>query len=198
MNNNNGIALPFLHDFFYTDIPRNKDELLNGIENGELDENQEFEWNENCSITLERLKIKDHIKLFMPSINNYLEQLEIKGKNIQIQLTGLWRNIYHKNCFQEIHDHSPHHISGVLFLTDEQPGDSQFYFFNKHYSEIPNAWRQLRKNDSIAFGGRYWIKAQRGRLVLFPSYLMHGVTVHKSDNYRKTASFNFDINLNSL
>lgn len=186
------IELPFLHNFFYTDIPSNKDDLLNAIENGELDDNQEFEWSDNCSIQLERLKSKDNLKLFIPSINNYLKELKLGGGNVNVQLHGLWRNTYHKHYFQEIHDHSPHHISGVLFLTDEQPGDSQFYFFNKQYSEIPHAWRRFRQEDSIVFGGRYWIRAQRGRIVLFPSYLMHGVTVHNSDHPRKTASFNFD------
>lgn len=198
MNSDNGIGLPYLHDFFYTEIPSNKDELLNGIENGELDDDQEFEWAEHCAVKFERLKIKDNLKLFIPSINNYLEQLQIEGNSINIQLRGLWRNVYHKHCFQETHDHTPHHLSGVLFLTDEQPGDSQFYFFNRQYSEVPNVWRQLKKGDNIVFGGRYWIKAQRGRIVLFPSYLMHGVTAHKSDHRRRTASFNLDINLNSL
>jgi len=196
----NNIALPWLHDFFYSEIPSNKDELLNGIENGELENDQGFEWNaeeKECSaIELERLKIKDNIKLFIPSINDYLGQLQIKVNNIEIQLNGLWRNTYHKHGFQEIHDHGLHHISGVLFLTDEQPGDSQFYFFNKCYSEIPNTLRQFRQGDNIVFGGRYWIKAERGRIVLFPSYLMHGVTSHKSDNPRRTASFNFDITSN--
>ena len=197
MNSDNKIGLPYLHDFFYTEIPSNKDELLNGIENGELDDEQGFEWNEEekeCpALELERLKIKDNMKLFIPSINNYLEQLQVTDQILDVQLNGLWRNTYHKYSCQEIHDHGFHHISGVLFLTDEQPGDSQFYFFNKSYSEIPNTLRQLRKGDSIIFGGRYWIKAQRGRIVLFPSYLMHGVTPHKTDNPRRTASFNFDI-----
>ena len=197
MNSDGGIAIPWLHDFFYSAIPSNKDELLDGIENGELDDDQGFDWNskeKECSaIQLERLKRKDNMKLFIPSINNYLEQLQITDKILDVQLNGLWRNTYHKHGFQEIHDHGLHHISGVLFLTDEQPGDSQFYFFNKSYSEIPNTLRQLRQGDSIAFVGRYWIDAQRGRIVLFPSYLMHGVTPHKSEHPRRTASFNFDI-----
>ena len=71
------IELPFLHNFFYTDIPSNKDDLLNAIENGELDDNQEFEWSDNCSIQLERLKSKDNLKLFIPSINNYLKELNV-------------------------------------------------------------------------------------------------------------------------
>ena len=197
MNNNGVIAMPWLKDFFYSAIPSNKDELLNGIENGELADDQGFDWNEQekeCSaIELERLKTKDNMKLFIPSINNYLEQLKITDNILDVQLNSLWRNTYHKHGFQEIHDHGLHHISGVLFLTDQQPGDSQFYFFNKSYSEIPNTLRQLRQGDSIVFGGRYWIEAQRGRIVLFPSYLMHGVTPHKSEDPRRTASFNFDI-----
>ena len=43
------------------------------------------------------------------------------------------------------------------------------------------------------FARRRFIKAERGKVLLFPSYVLHGVTVHKSDYPRKTASFNLDI-----
>lgn len=186
------IELPFLHDFFYTDIPSNKDELLHEIENSELDKNQNFSWNTFCSLKLERLDLDKKIELLQPSLSKFLQELNIESDHMNVQLCGLWRNTYYQHSFQEIHDHSPHHFSGVLFLTDEQPGDSKFYFVNKHLSEIPQGWRTLRKGESIVHAGRYWLKAERGRIVLFPSYLMHGVTEHHSETPRQTVSFNFD------
>ena len=189
MNSDNGIGLPYLHDFFYTEIPSNKDELLNGIENGELDDDQEFEWAEHCAVKFERLKIKDNLKLFIPSINNYLEQLQIEGNSINIQLRGLWRNVYHKHCFQETHDHLHLHLSGVVFITDYQKNDSKFYIQHRHHSEISKEWRELCLGQS-----RYYVEGKRGQVLLFPSYMMHGVTVHKSNSIRKTVAFNLLFN----
>lgn len=186
------IELPFLHNFFYTDTPSNKDELLHEIENSELDKNQDFSWNTFCSLKLERLDLDKKIELFQPSLSKFFKELDIEGQNVKLRLCGMWKNTYSKHAFQEIHDHSPHHFSGVLFLTDEQPGDSRFYFVNKHGSEIPQGWRKLRKNQNILHAGRYWVKAERGRIIFFPSYLMHGVTEHQSDKPRQTVSFNFD------
>ena len=186
------IELPFLHNFFYTDIPSNKDELLHEIENSELDKDQDFSWNTFCSLKLERLDLDKKIELLQPSLSKFFKELDIEGQNVKLRLCGMWKNTYSKHAFQEIHDHSPHHFSGVLFLTDEQPGDSRFYFVNKHGSEIPQGWRKLRKNQNILHAGRYWVKAERGRIILFPSYLMHGVTEHQSDKPRQTVSFNFD------
>jgi len=187
------IDVPFIHDFFYEGFPRNFDQLLVFIENSKLDPNQKLEWSKDCLVEAKGLELKNNINYFFPLLKDFFDSLEIPIYDRNMQMTGLWTNTYTKHCFQEVHDHCPSHLSGVLFLTDEQEGDGKFYFLNKHSSEIPEPFVDMTNNTTNVFARRHFIKAERGKVLLFPSYLMHGVTVHKTDYPRRTASFNFNI-----
>ena len=176
----------FPHNFYTEIIPENKEELVYELENAELDEHQNFGWDDGCSVKLERLSIeKKYAKIFKPSLDIFFNELNIKPDQLNIFLHELWRNTYKQGCFQEIHDHTPLHLSGVVFLTDEQEGDGRFFFYNRHNSELPKEWRDIK-----VFPDRLYINAERGKILLFPSYVLHGVTIHKTDNPRVTVAFN--------
>ena len=139
---------------------------------------------------MERLSIeKKYAKIFKPSLDIFFNELNIKPDQLNIFLHELWRNTYKQGCFQEIHDHTPLHLSGVVFLTDEQEGDSRFFFHNHHSNEVSKAWREIGVSID-----KHYIKAERGKVLLFPSYMLHGVTVHKTNNPRKTVAFNVEFN----
>ena len=77
-------------------------------------------------------------------------------------------------------------LSGVLFLTDQDQDDGgMFFFYNEGFKEVPSELRELNFS-----GCREYIFSKRGRVLLFPSYMLHGVTRYKSDIPRKTVSFN--------
>ena len=176
----------FTHYIHNEIIPPNKDELLYELENAELDEHQNFEWNDACLVDLERLDLGEKtISLFRPTLEIFFEEMNIDASKLKIFLSEIWRNTYKKGFFQEVPDHTPLHLSGVVFLTDEQDGDGRFYFHHRHDAEISKEWRDLD-----VFHGRAWIKAERGKVILFPSFMLHGVSIHKTDNIRKTVSFN--------
>lgn len=172
---------------FYSIIdPPNKDEILLNAEISKLTEDQEFSWADYCSIKVERLDLQEKFfPLFAPSLNIFFNELNLDANNLGIYCDEIWRNTYTRNFYQEIHNHSPLHLSGVLFLNDEQEGDGRFFFFNRDYSEVSKEWRHIG-----LLSDRKYIKAERGKILLFPSYMLHGVTIHKSDNIRKTLAFN--------
>ena len=172
--------------------PPNMEEILMSIENSELTEDQEFEWTDYCSVKTERLDLMDKFfPLFGPSLEIFFSELELDMSNLRVYCPEIWRNTYSRNYFQEIHDHIPSHLSGVLFLNDEQEGDGRFFFYNEGCTEVSREWRE------IGFGwDRKFIKAERGKLLLFPSYMLHGVAAHKSDNIRKTVAFNLGFKTN--
>ena len=185
------LRVTFPHNFHSEIIPDNKEELVYELENAELDKHQSFEWNDGCSVKLERLSIdQKYTKIFKPSLDIFFDELNVNPNQVSIFLHEIWRNTYEKGFFQEIHDHTPLHLSGVVFLTDEQEGDSRFFFSHRYGSEIPREWRDLK----CFADDRLYIKAERGKVLLFPSYNLHGVTVHKTNNIRKTVSFNFIFN----
>tara|TARA_R100001082_G_C4307526_1_gene135262 strand:+ start:176 stop:757 length:582 start_codon:yes stop_codon:yes gene_type:complete len=187
------IDITFIHNFFWEGFPSNKDELLDFIENEKEDKNQAFAWSEECSIEVKGIKIENNtIQKFLPLLRTFFKEIEAT-KNIELKLKELWVNTYKRHFFQEIHDHFPSHLSGVIFLTDEKEGDAKFYFANKDFSQVQKPLYDVVDLNNNMFAPRRYIKAERGKVLLFPSYLLHGVTVHKSDYPRKTASFNLDI-----
>ena len=173
--------------------PPNKEELLINIQNSKLAEDQKFSWVDGCSIEVERLDLQEKFfQLVMPSLSIFFNELNLDCSNLRIYCDEVWRNSYSKGCFQEVHDHTPFHLSGALFLTDEQEDDSKFFFYNDGFREVSREWRELGLSRD-----RKYIKAERGKILLFPSYMLHGVSIHKSNNIRKTVSFNIMFSTNS-
>ena len=174
------------HNFYSIIDPPNKEDLLINIENLELTEDQVFPWADGCSIEVERLNLQEKFfPLFRPSLSIFFNELNLDCSNLRLYCDEIWRNTYRKGCFQEVHDHTPFHLSGALFLTDEQEDDGRFFFCNQGYREVSREWRDLGFS-----GDRKYIKSERGKIVLFPSYMSHGVSIHTSNNIRKTVSFN--------
>ena len=98
----------FTHYFHNEIIPSNKDELLYELENAELDEHQNFEWNDACLVDLERLDLGEKtIPLFRPTLQVFFDELGIDATQLKVYLSEIWRNTYKKGCFQEVHDHTP-------------------------------------------------------------------------------------------
>ena len=178
------------HKYYSLIDPPNKEELLMSLENSELTEDQEFSWANGCSIQVERLDLReDFIPLFKPSLSIFFNELNLDLRRLKLQCHEIWRNTYSRNFFQEIHDHTPMHLSGVLFLTNEKENDGRFFFYNESYTEVSREWRDLN-----FLGERTFIRSERGKLLLFPSYMLHGVSVHRSDNIRKSIAFNIIFN----
>ena len=175
------------HNYYSIIDPPNVEELLDAVENANLMDEQEFTWTDGCLIEVERLNLNDNFfNLIRPSLSIFFDELNIDPTNLGVHCHEVWRNTYKKNFFQEIHDHTPMTLSGVLFLTDQDQDDGgMFFFYNEGFKEVPSELRELNFS-----GCREYIFSKRGRLLLFPSYMLHGVTRYKSDIPRKTVSFN--------
>jgi|TARA_B100001250_G_scaffold247308_1_gene212629 uncharacterized protein (TIGR02466 family) len=183
----------FIHYFHSLIDPPNVEELLKAAENAELHEQQFFAWKNDCEIEVERLAFESmgH-EILGPTIDAFFSQLPpVPPDTINIRVHEIWRSTYTRGCFQEIHDHLPHHLSGVLFLDDHEENCGRFYFHHRHYSELTQEWKELYFPQS-----RMYIPAKRGQVLLFPSHMMHGVTVHRSDKIRRTVAFNINLELN--
>ena len=83
-----------------------------------------------------------------------------------------WMVKYEKNDLSKIHHHPRNGISGCYYYkTTDSPGNGDFYFqdnWEKNHTIIP----------------------EEGQLVLFPSWLNHGVTINKTDKTRMCLAFN--------
>ena len=188
------IDFTFPHYFHSETTPSNKEEMLDAIENADLMPDQDCSWNDGCLVKFERLDFGNNFtEVFQPVLDQFFNEMGLNVDGLNLFLHEIWRNTYTKGFFQEIHDHFPHSLSGVVFLTDEQEGDGKFYFYHRHGSEVSKEWIELG-----FIGERKFVKAERGKVILFPSHMLHGVSLHKSDNIRKTVSFNINFDTTNL
>ena len=178
------------HHFYSIIDPPNKKDLLFLLESANLNTNNTPDWVNHCNIKFERVEINQNLwETLYPSLDIFFKEINLNIQNLKLGINDIWKNTYKKGFFQETHDHLPLHLSGVIFLTDEQKDDGKFFFFNQHASEISKEWRDIGLSAQ-----KHYIKAEKGKILLFPSYMLHGVSMHKTNNPRKTVAFNIEFN----
>lgn len=107
--------------------------------------------------------LKDSINA---SLEAYSQILGIR----QNYLTNSWASIQRKGTKLKKHGHQTSVISGVLYLKTDS-NSSKIYFYN------PNPFVPLyvgNKATTESSFTHYWLPVPVGRLVLFPSWLLHG------------------------
>ena len=180
-------------NYFYSLLtPTNKEEILKADKNAKIDKN------------IKREEVPTHKQSFLfpeelgsflvPSVQKFFKELGYKDKT-EVTLQSIWKNVYEKGQYQNMHDHLCGYdnadLSASLFLEDDHPNASRFYFYNRHQSEISGAWRKMIK--SLSNFHVYWIYPKAGDILFFPSHMLHGVTPHNLEKPRETISFNMKI-----
>ena len=165
----------------------NADELISKINTYTEDfiQNDKFTWGNKSSSDKIPVKWEDYIDLLEPSIRLFGREFNINFKFI---LYNPWINFYKRGDHQEVHGHATHHLSAV-FITNDGEDYSQFYFFDKDNYSVSDPYSI---GKIINHQGTYNVKLKAGDIMFFPSYMLHGVSPHKSDIIRKSLSFNLD------
>ena len=184
----------FNTNFYSLITPPNKQQILDVLTNLECDEEltKTLKWNEGCKVKVEALDKQKISKVILNALEIFFNELGYISFLDNLGISSAWRNTYYKDYYQELHDHydiDGSELSGVVFLNDHREGASQFYFFNKNRSELSPAWMKLFNTIGFQYRNSA-IRPKAGDVLLFPSYMMHGVTPHKLDTPRKTVSFN--------
>jgi uncharacterized protein (TIGR02466 family) len=126
--------------------------------------------------------IFDHITI-------YLKELGIQ-QPCKIDLTESWFNFGGRGAYQAVHNHLGSTLSAIYYhQTNEQDGDICFWSPCSSHSAFP-FWRvanALGVKDAVAY------KPQIGKLIIFPSYLLHAVYENKTEHERISIAFNFVI-----
>ena len=95
-----------------------------------------------------------------------------------------WFSLFKKNNYAHVHDHSGSDISGVFYYkTNGNDGDLVFY--------NNNPWFKMSR-CYVNYDQSWTHKPVVGKLLLFPSWLQHGVKTNETDDTR--ISFSFNIN----
>jgi uncharacterized protein (TIGR02466 family) len=110
---------------------------------------------------------------------NFLSELKL---SYNIKIIESWVNITNYLQFQHFHIHDACHISGVFY--HETSGDDGNIVF--HHPSLANRTNIITKNISqpIAY------KPEKGKIILFPSFLEHAVDYNKTQKARISVAFN--------
>ena len=190
------IQVIFPTSFFAHIVPSNKNELLRACKYVKIDKKKEQpDWVRGCRLRVDNLEYEKLAEVLRPSISAALKDLEIDPSS-NFEMTGLWRNTYYEGDYQEIHDHVVDTdvvrglgLSAVLFLEDYDPdGGGGFFFYNAN--QIARIYGNILGNASSR---SYLLTPNAGEIVFFPSYMLHGVSPHRSKRPRTTISFNLRI-----
>jgi len=108
-------------------------------------------------------------------------------EKVTARMTNCWANENDKDSSNVIHNHPRSALSGVYYVqTPENCGD---LFFRDPREAPAMVEPPMRERTSWTFQ-KVTYKPQVGRLLIFPSWLMHGVEPNLSDQTRVCVSFN--------
>lgn len=90
----------------------------------------------------------------------------------EASITASWLTKFEKGNFSSIHDHGMDDISGCYYYkTSGKDGD---FFYE----------------SSSPWGGRVLVPPAEGQILLFPSWMKHGVLSNETDDIRMSLAFN--------
>lgn len=109
-------------------------------------------------------------------------------KNFEPIIDCLFVNINPKFCSHNDHMHPNTHMSGVFYVKSEI-GSPPLSIKDPR----PARWMLPPEADTTRLENTFnaIVKAEAGKLLLFPAWLEHGVPQNRSDNERISMSFNF-------
>ena len=130
------------------------------------------------------------------SINKkYLDKMENKNLKFDIKIKDSWFIRYNKGGAVMPHDHGNCSMSCVYYVQvgeDANLDNGSTYFLRPYIrGSTHNDFGGTRYNE----GGASLFKAEEGKLVIWPSFLMHGSKPYLGDKDRIIISANADVNI---
>jgi uncharacterized protein (TIGR02466 family) len=139
------------------------------------------------------LPIKE--KLFSKIVNEITKNFNIYMDDLSLdypkfKIGNMWANINGYKDYNLVHSHGNSVISGVYYI--KVPSNSgNIFFVNPVSEQINTNWNNCIKNFSEHNSSHFKINSIEHYLILFPSWLQHGVepNLNKKEN-RVSLSFN--------
>ena len=119
------------------------------------------------------------------SLNKFFVEIYKPSTNVSLKITQSWANYAKNGQEHHIHHHDNSIISGVFYV-DTNPNDVLIFYRNtsmRHFkieTEEYNSWN----SDQL------WFPSEEENLLLFPSFLAHGVPKVIGKKERISISFN--------
>ncbi len=128
-------------------------------------------------------ELKDVI---LTEVTKYANTLKFDVANFKLRINECWVNIYSTGHAQEMHIHQNSVISGIYFV--KAPAGCSPVMFDSPVADIMLEPPKTETNSLNLLGTA--VNAIEGRMVIFRSYLRHGVKPNNIDEDRVSISFN--------
>lgn len=133
------------------------------------------------------------VRFLQQCAGNYAQQHNWDTQNYSPVINSLWGNINSQYSFHAEHLHPYSHISGVFYV-DTPAGSPPIRFKDPRVGRwmMPPAADGARPENSFNAA----VAPESGKLLMFPSWLEHGVGQNMDDIERISMSFNFEMHQN--
>ena len=134
-----------------------------------------------------------------PIINSIVDALRWDTKNYRLNYGNIWTIINNKYSYNNVHHHGDSLLSLAYYVKTPKDGGGDIYFQDPRYSSISRRPPLIDRNKDCTFGGKthanhsYHITPEEGILIIFPSWMYHGVTQNLSDEDRIVISANINM-----
>lgn len=139
--------------------------------------------------------VEEHLKDGLLAFKSELDkEVDFVRKEIdfpELEFQNFWININGYGSSHQVHNHPDAMLSGVFYIDipDENTSNIKFYRDDDAEYYIPENMETY--NNITSSEATY--KPITGMLLIFPSWIKHGVTVNKSNKERIALSFNYGV-----
>lgn len=118
-------------------------------------------------------------------VDIYFKSVIMPSQDCSIYITQSWLNFTETNQAHHSHSHPNSLVSGVLYMNaDDEHDNITFYRDNGFLLDFEVIQRNRLNSDA------WTIPVKTGRVLLFPSHLIHAVKIKEGTNQRVSLAFN--------
>jgi len=134
---------------------------------------------------LKKKELKGIRKFIEESLEQYFISVFQPQDTVKLCITQSWVNYTAKGQWHHKHAHPNSFVSGVFYFSANEKSD-KIYFSKDKYERI-----KLDTKEWNAFNSEtWWLEANTGKLIIFPSELTHNVVPVEEEETRISLSFN--------
>lgn len=173
------------------DLSESFDEILNSVEqdNAWLQNESELVKNNFISKDLNLLdNFLSYKNTLLKYINFYVEGI-LADKGLNLKITTSWLTKTTQGGFSRDHAHYNSFLSGVYYF-DGDSNESDGELIIQSPQKATSFFISNPEELTLLNSNEWRFTPVKGRLIIFPSYLVHRIGVHNSDKPRHSLAFN--------
>ena len=118
-------------------------------------------------------------------VQDYFDKVLCTTNSVTPYITQSWLNYTETNQYHHKHNHFNSLVSGVLYINSDENYDKINFYKDSYQSIKPNI-----KENNLFNSEAWWFPVKTGDIILFPSSLLHMVSIKQGDNTRISLAFN--------